>query len=156
MTIYLAKDSDAVISHCRCDLALVTYPGQADCPWCGCGWLFTCMNCRKAFTFACGVKIEETLEALASRDLGPDTDQDLLTDWVTDMTDLLSNVEVGHRYVYLDGRVFQADLGPVAFSGWYASHRFAHLPHVVAEADRSALDVDLGQERYWRENALPE
>jgi hypothetical protein len=134
----------------------VTYPGQADCPWCGCGWLFTCLRCRKAFTFARGIEVEETLEELALRDFGPDTDSDLLADWVADMRSLLAKVEVGERYVYLDGRVHPARLGSVEFSGWYASHRFAHLPQVVAEGARAALDAELGQESYWRTNALPE
>jgi hypothetical protein len=156
VTIYLAKDSNSVISHCCCDLSLIAYPAQVDCPWCGCGWLFTCMACRKAFTFARGVEIEESLEQLAARDFGVDAEEDSLADWVTDMSDLLSNVEVGQRYVYLDGRVLRAALGPVAFSGWYASHRFTHLPQVVAEANPSELDSNIGQENYWRANALPE
>ena len=40
-TIYLEKDNDQLVSFCSCEPAYITYPPQLDCPWCGCGWLFT-------------------------------------------------------------------------------------------------------------------
>src|SRR5262249_18861030 len=52
--VYLRKANNDLVSHCACAQAdaLVTAPSQMDCPWCGCGWLFICSRCRKAFTFA--------------------------------------------------------------------------------------------------------
>lgn len=45
-TIYLIKDNDDLCSHCACETAYITFPPQMDCPWCGCGWLFSCTACR--------------------------------------------------------------------------------------------------------------
>jgi hypothetical protein len=53
---YLIRSSTDVICHCKCPEAdaLVAHPigAQAGCPWCGCGWLWSCTVCRKSFTFA--------------------------------------------------------------------------------------------------------
>jgi len=60
------QDNDDLCSHCSCDPAYITFPPQMDCPWCGCGWLFTCTRCRKAFTFARGVEVDESWQQLPS------------------------------------------------------------------------------------------
>jgi hypothetical protein len=67
--LYLAKANDDLVSHCRCARpdALISSPCQMDCPWCGCGWLFICSRCRKAFTFAQAVEVNETWEQTADR-----------------------------------------------------------------------------------------
>jgi hypothetical protein len=69
--LYLQKANDDFVSHCRCHRgdALISSPAQMDCPWCGCGWLFTCGVCRKAFAFAEGVEINESWEETAERDV---------------------------------------------------------------------------------------
>jgi hypothetical protein len=67
--IYLQKDNDDLVSHCRCREAFISYPPQMDCPWCGCGWLFSCIKCRKAFTFARAVEVNDSWEELACRDI---------------------------------------------------------------------------------------
>jgi hypothetical protein len=67
--IYLKKANDELVSHCRCAEALITFPPQMDCPWCGCGWLFTCIECRRAFAFAEGIVVDELWEETAARDL---------------------------------------------------------------------------------------
>jgi hypothetical protein len=67
--VYLCKDNDDLISHCTCREALVAPPGQADCPWCGCGWLFSCLSCRKAFTFARAVPGQKDLEMIVREHL---------------------------------------------------------------------------------------
>jgi hypothetical protein len=48
--LYLRKANDDFVSHCKCPKAdsLISSPGQMDCPWCGCGWLFICSRCNKA------------------------------------------------------------------------------------------------------------
>src|SRR5438874_12347121 len=101
MHIYLRKANDDLVSHCGCDLtdALISSPGQLDCPWCGCGWLFVCKQCRKAFTFAEGVEIDESWEdtgdravrALYQRDPEPGE----VAEWVGFMQILLTRVQLG-------------------------------------------------------------
>src|SRR5262249_32220662 len=67
--MYLRKANDDLVSHCGCDKAdaLVSSPCQMDCPWCGCGWLFGCSRCRKAFTFAEAVEVDESWEQTGRR-----------------------------------------------------------------------------------------
>src|SRR6476469_1354353 len=108
-TVYLAKANDDVISHCRCapQEALITWPPQMDCPWCGCGWLFGCIRCGKAFTFATGVLVNETLQEIGQRDVRRawqrQPTEEEVREWVEAMQSLLQQVEVGRTYVYLDG-----------------------------------------------------
>ncbi len=69
-TLYLVKADDRLHSTCRCAQGLAGFPIQADCPWCGCGWLFTCTRCGKPFTFARAEWIPVDLEAIARLNLG--------------------------------------------------------------------------------------
>src|SRR4051794_39312237 len=96
-----------------------------DCPWCGCGWLFACVNCRKAFTFAEGVLVPEPWEETALRDLRgwktQPSDEDV-AGWVDAMKELLADVRVGERYVCLDGLINPADATSVRFEGWHSRH----------------------------------
>ena len=144
--VYLVKESNALVSHCRCENALITYPPQLDCPWCGCGWLFSCQVCRKAFTFARGVEIEEPWEVLARRDLQArwreePTDLDI-QDWVNAMRGLMAGVEPGETYV--------------SFDGWYARHDLDFVPQMAALDDPSVLDEVLSNREYWLSNRLPD
>src|SRR5579863_879047 len=67
--VYLAKANNDLISRCTCDRTFIGAPSQMDCPWCGCGWLFLCPKCRKAFTFAQAEEVDLTWEQLAHNDL---------------------------------------------------------------------------------------
>lgn len=158
--VYLKKASNELISHCGCAETRIGYPAQMDCPWCGCGWLFTCITCRKAFTFAEGVEIEGTWEDLAREDIRnswkEEPAEENVVAWVTDMKDILRDVKPGKRYVILDGRVLPVDSGPVHFGGQYASHEFEKLPHLEALAEPALLDRILGDRDYWLERAFPE
>ena len=155
--IYLAKDSNDLISHCRCTHALVTFPAQMNCPWCGCGWLFTCIECRKAFTFASGIEVNESWEDTARRDItnkwGDATQQDV-SDWVAAMEELLADVEVGGRYVYLDGAVIPVEERTVRFDGWHSRHDFDCVPQIAALADYSIVQQVLSNAEYWQRHAL--
>ena len=157
---YLKKASDDVVSHCSCRDGRVTFPPQMDCPWCGCGWLFTCMTCGKAFTFAEGVEIEAAWDELAREDLGnrwadAPSDEDVAA-WVAAMKEILADVKAGGRYVILDGAVIPVDAMNVEFDGWYAHHDLESLPHVDALSDRSIVEKQLGNREYWTSNALPQ
>lgn len=159
--IYLIKDNDDLVSHCQCQRAAVTFPPQMDCPWCGCGWLFTCIDCRKAFSFAKAVEVDESWEDLGRRDLknrwkGSEVDEEELGDWVGAMQEMLADVEVGQRYVYLDGYFLPAELTDFEVEGWHSLHSFDLMPHVEALDDISVIDQILGNQEYWYETALEE
>src|SRR5689334_2744599 len=107
--VYLVKANDSLVSHCRCASAYITFPPQMDCPWCGCGWLFTCIACRKAFTFAKAVVVKDSWEEIGRRDLENQwrklpEDQEV-ENWVEAMKELLAGIEPGKEYVCLDGRI---------------------------------------------------
>ena len=157
-TVYLEKANDQLVSFCSCDRAYITYPSQMDCPWCGCGWLFACINCRMAFTFARGVEVEQTWEQLARRDLaglgiGAPSSEDVAR-WVKMMRALLEDVEVGGQYVWLDGLIIPTDASGVNFRGCYARHRRQFVPQVAALRDSSVVEHILSNDDYWRSNAV--
>lgn len=157
---YLIKDNNDLVSHCECDTALITFPPQMDCPWCGCGWLFTCIECRSAFTFARGVELDESWFELARRDLtnnwGKEPGDDDVEQWVAAMQEMLSDIEVGRQYVCLDGLFIPTDAAGVEFEGWHAFHDFEFIPQVAALKDSSIIDDILSNEDYWQANAVPE
>jgi hypothetical protein len=158
--VYLRKANADLVSHCSCGDGRVGFPAQADCPWCGCGWLFTCISCRKAFTFAEGVETEATWENLAREDFRKkyrdEPSEEDVADWVEVMKEVLADVEVGRRYVILDGTVFAAEATNVEFDGWYAHHTLAALPQVQGLTDDSAVGEVLRNPDYWYTNALPD
>ncbi len=133
--VYLEKANNDFVSHCSCETAYVSFPGQLDCPWCGCGWLFTCMDCRKAFTFANAIEVEQSWEQLAVRDItskgGHPPDEDDVGEWVEAMKALHAEVELGQEYVYIDGMYVPSSADKVEFEGWYASHELAYVPQVA-------------------------
>lgn len=157
---FLKKANDDLISFCSCGDGRVTFPSQMNCPWCGCGWLFTCITCRKAFTFAEGVQIESTWEELAREDIRnkwkeEPTAEDVAS-WVEAMKEILSCVQVGERYVIIDGSVIRVDADNIHFDGLAAHHEFPKVPQVRALANKAVLEEELGNREYWLSNALPE
>jgi hypothetical protein len=158
-TVYLEKANAELICHCTCQRALVTAPPQLDCPWCGCGWLFSCIECRKAFTFARGVEVAETLEELARHDLakmGAKVTDEAVAGWVRIMEGFLASVQVGTTYVYFDGVLVPSEIqptpqDPLELGGLFAKHRLAYVPQVHAKQDRSVVLQVLTNERYWRD-----
>src|SRR5437868_4230473 len=105
---YLRKANDDFVSHCKCNKvdALISSPGQMDCPWYGCGWLFVCNQCRRAFTFAEAVEVEESWEVTADRSIRgrfqrpPEPGE--VEEWIGFMKILLDGIETGQKYVYFD------------------------------------------------------
>jgi len=137
---------------------MITYPPQGGCPWCGCGWLFTCIKCRKAFTFARGDWVNETWEATARRDLtngwGREPSEKEIAEWVSAMEELLAKVVVGEQYVCLDGLIIPTDATHVSFEGWYARHDFDYVPQVAALEDPNVEAEFLCNPTYWQTNAV--
>lgn len=157
--IYLVKDNDDLCCHCSCSDAMITFPPQMDCPWCGCGWLFTCTTCGKAFTFARAVEVQSTWEQLALCDLmgrwhTSPSDEDVV-EWIAAMRALLAHVEVGKQYVCLDGRFIPTDEQGLQFEGWHAKHDLDFIPQVMALNDYFVMENILSNEEYWQSNALP-
>lgn len=157
--IYLVKDNDDLCSNCSCETAYITFPPQMDCPWCGCGWLFSCTCCRKAFTFARGVEVDESWEELARRDLAawhrPPTEDDI-EEWIKAMQALLSKVEIGKQYVCLDGYIIPSDASGVSFRGWHSEHDLDFVPQVAALDDYFVMENILSNVEYWRTRAIPQ
>ena len=152
--VYLKRATSGLVSNCKCNDGRITYPPQQDCPWCGCGWLFTCISCRKAFTFAEAVELETRWEELAIADWKgwglQRVSKKNIAGWVTDMKRLVAHVKPGRVYAYLDGRLFEREARNVKFDGIYASHKFDRLPHVQALRNRAVEEEVLASVDYWR------
>ena len=155
--LYLAKANNKLISHCSCSAALVTYPPQVDCPWCGCGRLFTCMECRKAFIFARAIETDWSWQELARRDLtnkwNKRPSRADVRDWVEAMRVLTKDLVLGQEYVYLDGYILPLD-AQGTFDGWAARHEFDVLPQVAALDDPQILASTVGSKSYWLERRI--
>lgn len=159
--LYLKKASNELISHCTCDDAPITFPPQMDCPWCGCGWMFCCAKCRKAFTFAVAVELNESWEETARRDLsgrGPDfepaTEEDIQS-WVEAMQVMCEELEPGEQYVYLDGWFIPRETEEIVIEGMHSYHELNCVPQVVALTDKSIIEEVLSNKDYWIENEVP-
>ena len=156
---WLYKANDDVLSFCTCKDAVAMSSGQLDCPWCGCGWLISCTQCRKAFTFA-EVRasdispVERGWEEVRIR--GIEATEEEVNGWAESMAEAIEPFEVGDIVVYLDGEYFRLDSTDVHFEGYFAEHRLARLPHAEALADPPALDRKLGDTSYWLERELPD
>src|SRR5258706_13992899 len=102
--VFLTKANSDMISHCKCESALIGAPAQMDCPWCGCGWLFVCAKCRKVFTFARAEEVLFSWEQLAHNDLdgkcGRQPTAEEIEEWIELMQILLKGIQVGKQYVY--------------------------------------------------------
>lgn len=150
MGAIITKANNDGVSWCECEHAVASYPGQLSCPWCGCGWLFSCLECRKAFTFGKMVQAEQPVVDLAKRDLelrGLKYEAELVEEWV-DYHDYLSEyLPLNEEIVYLDGYAFLTDKTDLNFKGWYAEHSLAALPHRFRT--KEALEKALGNTDYW-------
>lgn len=149
---YLAK-SPGGIQHCSCPTALISSPGQLDCPWCGCGWLFTCLDCRKAFTYARCVEVPASYEELARRDIQARNQRKVVSAfeiraWMRSMKEVLADLKLGTEYIYLDGSFFALD-DSVEFDGWHSHHFLPLLPHKEFRNDPSKLKSLFSNKDYW-------
>ena len=155
MTIYLQKANDNLVSHCSCGDGRISLPSQMDCPWCGCGWLFTCMTCRKAFTFAKVIKTDMSLFEIGWNDLeksyGRKPTINEVGEWVDYMRLLLDNISGKGEFVYFDGRIIPVKSKKKMFTvmGMHSRHRFDQIPQYTALEDKSIIDELLINENYW-------
>ncbi len=70
------------------------------------------------------------------------------------MKELTAHVQVGERYVCLDGAILHVDAKNLNYEGWVAKHRFACVPQVAALKDSSIVAEVLASQEYWKSNAL--
>jgi hypothetical protein len=120
--------------------------------------VFTCIECRKAFSFAKGVIVAESWEQTAVRDLRKgwrrEPSDEEVSEWVGAMKELLGDVEVGREYVYLDGLILSTAELRLEFEGWHSRHSLPFVPHVAAVNDREVLACVLGSRVYWLRTAV--
>jgi hypothetical protein len=156
--VFLAKANDNLISHCNCQETFIGAPAQMQCPWCGCGWLFVCPKCRKAFTFARAEMCDLTWQQLAHRDLdgkyGKQPSQDEIDEWIGFMKMLTKDIQLGNDYAYIDGWIFPTSETQLQFEGMHARHELDVVPQAAALSDRQSLEQTLGNRRYWDERKL--
>lgn len=156
--VFLAKSNDQLISHCKCQETWIGAPAQVDCPWCGCGWLFICPTCRRAFTFARAEECDLTWEQLAHRDLDSmgrrQPTQEDIDEWIGFMKLLTQDIEPGKEYVYIDAWVFPVGETNLRFTGMHAWHELDVVPQVAALADRKALGQTLENPHYWDQRKI--
>jgi hypothetical protein len=160
MTKFLFKANDEVLSYCNCSGRPAMSSGQLDCPWCGCGWLITCSNCKKAFTFAEVRESDQSLFELGwaearSRGLKNITDAEV-AEWAEGMKDMLDCFEVGDIVVYLDGSYWTIDSEEIEFDGYFSHHKLDRLPHQEALINPHVLRSVLGDQNYWFDRELPD
>jgi len=172
--LYLTRASAEGVCFCSCPEALAVPPGvgQMACPWCGCGWLFSCVLCRKAFTFARVIETDLTplmlidLDRLGynrSRLAGPPNPALWALDQEIDRrrrdvfeSNHLRHLVVGEEYVYLDGLVLPACPGPnveIHAVGIYGNHH-RELPQAVHRASPEAMRRALDRPYWARAQAL--
>ena len=157
MVKYLVKANDDVLSFCKCAEGLAAGPAQADCPWCGCGWMICCIKCGKAFIFGRVVNIDRTYLDIAREDFvarGLDARDEGVPSFAQWMAEALADFAIGDIVVYLDGAYLRLDAIDFAYDGWFAQHEFERLPHAVALEEPAALDGTLGDKQYWLEREL--
>lgn len=157
---WIYKDSDQLVSHCRCDVGISGCLPQLDCPWCGCGWLFTCAKCRKAFTFGRIDHIDEPELGLIARqqaslftDGNPSPEAVALI--LEDFAALVKGHDVGERVVVLDGVLISADhAGALKLAGLHAHHDLAWLPQRRAIEHPTVMSEILANGEYWHDRRI--
>lgn len=159
MVKWIAKANDDVLSHCRCTGVLSATTGQFDCPWCGCGWLISCIECGRAFVYARVIETDRAYTDIAAEDarnrgLKNVTAEDVEAVAET-MQAQMEAFSVGATLVYLDGKYFPIDTCAIDFEGFFAFHKLDRLPHAVALEDASYLSSFLGDRRYWLDRERP-
>lgn len=151
---WLQRVRDPWLSFCKCDLdkdplgGLCAYPGsnQLDCPWCGCGYMFSCAVCHYAFTFSEAVELSVDPEALAIRVGGRvGLDHSVLQRRTESLCSFEQRLTLGTRYAALDGSIFSRD-EPAVFVGIHAVHDFAQAPQFT---DKNLHESRLAAPSYW-------
>ena len=159
---YLERANTDLVCWCKCEegKAISTPPGsgQADCPWCGCGWLFSCTHCRKSFTFARVVERDQSYEEFVTEDReragwGFDVEKDipLIGSIASDLARVMATLKIGEEYVIIDGLVLPAKDPVAEVRGTVGLHLFlTGTPQCLARDGTNAVPLrSLRDPRYW-------
>ena len=156
--VFLAKGNNNLVSHCKCENPFISAPGQMNCPWCGCGWLFICPKCRKAFTFARATRCNMTREQLAHYDLdgkyGKQPTREDIAEWIGFMKMFTKDIQLGEEYAYLDGYAIPVSERNLQFDGIHALHDLEVVPQTAALQDRKWIENTIGNKNYWNDRKL--
>ncbi len=153
--VHLERSSRDGVCLCECPRALVGMPGQMDCPWCGCGWLFNCAACGRSFTYAKPVWISMPLGQIVEQDMlarGWKHDPSAFAAAAEGMAEMLSKVEGNGEYVYLDGLFLPLQTRNTEVQGTSANHKITVLPHLLERRMPGTLESVLGDGKYWWDN----
>ena len=153
--IYLRKAIEpGVVNWCECAqenaLAVVS---QASCPWCGCGYLWSCITCRNSFTIAEAVEVPLTFDEIRELDargfFGEERRPPGMVKWRNEASAFSTeNLVLGAKYVYLDGSAHDVRADGLHFRGRIKQHSLRGIPHITAP---SADDLIAAFERpYWQ------
>jgi hypothetical protein len=156
---FMFKANDDIVSFCACEDVPAMSSGQLDCPWCGCGWLFSCSRCTKSFVFAEVRLTDIPLLELGRQEAavrGLTVTEEEIAEWAESMATAFDDFEVGDVIVYLDGEYWHRDATDIAFEGLYARHRLDRLPHAEALSDPPLLERVLGDANHWFDRELPD
>lgn len=155
MAKFITKASNDGICWCECEEAYAAFPGQQECPWCGCGWLFSCTSCRKAFTYGKVVEADLDISRFYKDDMrsgGMLPNVKIYTERANYIIKELKPFSPGDEVVYLDGRILPLEKSPARFKGWHSKHSFKELPHRAG--DESVLRAAFSDEEYWEARAV--
>lgn len=150
--LHLERSSTDGLCFCECERALVAVPDQLGCPWCGCGWLFSCAFCGKAFTYAKPVSVNTPLAEIVERDFlgrGLKKDRSMIREGVDYMEWMLGQVQEGIEYVYFDGYPLPLDIKNIKLEGKFGVHLIKSLPHVKERKVPGTLEKELSRVSYW-------
>lgn len=137
--IWIAKapDQRGGICWCKCPLeeAIAKPTGALDCPWCGCGWLFTCSTCRKAFMIGEAVEVSGTLEDMVRKEyqswgIEEPTDAELAGPQ-GHLQQVQTRLEFGELYVHMDSMAVLLNSKPFTVEGERRKHFFKEAPHLT-------------------------
>lgn len=157
---HLEKASNSGVCHCECERSLVAAPDQLDCPWCGCGWLFSCCRCGRSFTYAKPVRLTTPVSEIVEMDFRgrgyPTLKAAFFRSVSRWMREALASVEPEKEYVYFDGYFVPLDVRRVTIDGRHGSHRVVTLPHARELKSPGALERALGRPAYWHRVRHPD
>jgi hypothetical protein len=157
--LHLERANDRGVCFCTCERALAAVPDQMDCPWCGCGWLFSCASCGKAFTYAKPVRIAHPLRELVEWDLVgrgiKKSNRSFIKSGAEWMEILLKDVEGEDEHVYFDGYFVPLAAKNTTIEGHYANHKVKALPH-AQELKKPGSLAALENPSYWTRRERPD
>ncbi len=144
---------------CECPAPTpATIGNQFDCPWCGCGWMLSCVACRRGFVFAVAEDRGESIADLVARQAAHHAEDfpSVAPATPAEQAEIASYYEKwyrvltpGARYVVFDDVIVPVTAPRCYVRGAYGEHRLAYVPQVAAALDQKVLRDVLCAPKYW-------